>query len=408
VNRTSISNGLHHPASLRSALHAELYEHVMPFWLDRAIDPKGGLNTCFADDGTLLSRDKWLWSQWRAVWVFSRLFRITHEQRYLDIADQIRQFCCSHGWHPDGGWRLCVDASGAEVRGRESIYVDGFAIYALAEFILATGDADAQTWARRTASHVLTVLDQPHDRVPHFPYPVPPGMRMHGIPMIFSLSFHTLAEALGDERCARTARELSDDVMNRFCRPDRGLILERIRDDGTEAPGPEGTAVVPGHAIESMWFQMDIAGRYGPSRTIDRAVDMIRRHLELGWDDQYGGLRLAVDADGRTEVGWPFADVKLWWPHTEAMVAVVRAYEQTGAEWCVEWYERIHAYAFTRFPDRSVGEWRQRLDRQGHPITEVVALPVKDPFHLPRALIHCIEALDRIQDGGATPVRSPT
>ena len=33
------------------------------------------------------------------------------------------------------------------------------------------------------------------------------------------------------------------------------------------------------------------------------------------------------------------------------------------------------------------GEWRQRLDRAGQPVTELIALPVKDPFHLPRAAL---------------------
>ena len=38
---------------------------------------------------------------------------------------------------------------------------------------------------------------------------------------------------------------------------------------------------------------------------------------------------------------------------------------------------------------------RQRLDREGRKIHEVIALPVKDPFHLPRALILAVESLER-------------
>jgi len=30
------------------------------------------------------------------------------------------------------------------------------------------------------------------------------------------------------------------------------------------------------------------------------------------------------------------------------------------------------------------------------PIRDTVALPVKDPFHLPRALIYCVDALERL------------
>ena len=43
-----------------------------------------------------------------------------------------------------------------------------------------------------------------------------------------------------------------------------------------------------------------------------------------------------------------------------------------------------------------LGEWRQKLDREGRPFTATVALPVKDLFHLPRVLILCIEVLERL------------
>ena len=64
------------PAAMAAAVRAHLGEHIMPFWDERAWDDATGtLNTCVDDRGTVLSRDKWLWSQWRAVWVYSRLYR---------------------------------------------------------------------------------------------------------------------------------------------------------------------------------------------------------------------------------------------------------------------------------------------------------------------------------------------
>jgi N-acylglucosamine 2-epimerase len=41
------------------------------------------------------------------------------------------------------------------------------------------------------------------------------------------------------------------------------------------------------------------------------------------------------------------------------------------------------------------GEWRQKLNRDFTPMAGVVALPVKDPFHLPRSLIFQIEMLEK-------------
>lgn len=385
---------------IRDRLQRCLHDEVLPFWMRHGLADNGTINTVLSDDGALLGRGVWLWSQWRAVWVFSRLYRHTSDEQYLSIARRIAAFCYAHGWDDaQGGWRLCVTHDGRQVRGTDSLYTDGFAMYGLAEYIRATNgdDATAIRWARQTAGHVRTVLQGPHDQIPHFPYPIPHGMRVHGLPMMFNLNFFELGRVLMDEQYLALADTLGEEVRSQFYRPDRDLILERVQADGSEGPSPLGTVVVPGHVVESMWFQLDTARGEQRSATQSLAIRMIRRHMELGWDHEHGGLFLAVDADDRPAVGWSHATAKLWWPHTEAMVALLRAFETTGKPWCLDWYDAVHDYAFAHFPHPTAGEWRQRLDRFGRPMNEVVALPVKDPFHLPRALILCLETIERMQ-----------
>jgi N-acylglucosamine 2-epimerase len=50
-------------------------------------------------------------------------------------------------------------------------------------------------------------------------------------------------------------------------------------------------------------------------------------------------------------------------------------------------------YSFRVFPqpDPAVGEWIQIRDRRGQPLERVVALPVKDPYHIARNLIQVLE-----------------
>jgi len=384
---------------LKEFLRGHLLESVVPFWTGCAIDPGGGINSCIRDDGTIVNRDKWLWSQWRAVWVFSKLYnRIEPRGDWLDIARGICDFTSRHGWDDEvGGWVLRLSGDGEVLDGPESIYTDAFAIYGLTELARATGEESPAALARKTAEGVLKRLrNLPADRIPHWPYPIPAGMKTHGIAMIFSLCFWELGLLLDEPDYRDAAVAMSDEIFEDFYRPDRDVVLERIGLDGGECPPPEGTAVVPGHVIEDMWFQIHIARDRGETSRMDKAVELIRRHAELGWDGQFGGLLLAVDADGRDQVGWEFADAKLWWPHTEAMYAMLLAYELTGAEWCLQWYRRVHEYSFSHFPVAEHGEWRQRLRRDGTPLTQTVALPVKDPFHLPRALIYCVDVLDRL------------
>ena len=78
---------------------------------------------------------------------------------------------------------------------------------------------------------------------------------------------------------------------------------------------------------------------------------------------------------------------------TEALVATAYAHVHTGEPWCLEWHERIREWAFAHYPVPT-GEWRQWLDREGQPTTSA-ALPVKDPFHLPRALIWLLDLCGR-------------
>lgn len=381
---------------LHRLLEDHLLNSIMPFWDRHAIDPGGGINTCIGDDGAVISQDKWLWSQWRAVWVYSTLYRcIEQKQEWLETASKIHDFVAQHGWDEQvGGWVLTLSADGEVLRGCESIYADGFAIYALVAFAHASRREAPLALACQTADNVLRRLQLPD--IPHFPYPIPPGARMHGIPMMFSLVMWELGELADEPRYREAAIAFSDDIFTNFYRADRDLIVERIAADNSECPPPLGTTVVPGHVIEDMWFQIHIARDRGDIARIGQACQLIRSHIEVGWDGEYGGLFLALDADGRDDVAWEFADTKLWWPHTEAMYALLLAYEHCRQAWCLDWYERVHRYSFAHYPVAEHGEWQQKLDRRGRPLTDVVALPVKDPFHLPRALIYCLELLKRV------------
>ena len=383
---------------LRDFLHEHLTGDIIPFWLEHGVDPDGGINTCMRDDGSLVSRDKWQWSQWRAVWVFSKLYNeIEAKAEWLDFAEHIYRFNVHNGWDADAkAYVLCLGHDGQVLRGYESVYADGFAIYGMTEYAKASGLSEPLELARRTADCVLERLRSPHDKIPHFPYPIPKGARVHGIPMIFALVLWELGQFTDEDRYREAALAMCDDIFAHFYRADRDLVLERIAVDNSEFPAPLGTAVVPGHVIEDMWFQIHIARDCGNRERIAEACRLTRRHLEFGWDSELGGLLLARDADGRDEVGWEHHDTKLWWPHTEMLYATLIAYEHTREPWCLEWYDKTHDYSFSHYPNQDHGGWTQRLDRHGKPFTGTVALPVKDPFHLPRALIYCLDVLDRL------------
>jgi N-acylglucosamine 2-epimerase len=382
--------------TLLDTYRTTLLDDIVPFWIRHAIDPDGAINNCIADDGSILSRDRWVWSQWRALWVFSKLYNCVETRpEWLDIARGLYGYLMAHGPLDNGHWPTLLDGDGSVKMGYESIYVDGFAVYALVEFWRATQEDAALEAAVDTYRAVDEDLagELPP---PAYPYPIERGAMAHGVSMIFSQAFDELAEATGVAAIDAAADRHHRRVMETFLREDRGLVLEWLGVDEQELAPPKGTVVNPGHAIESMWFQIHIARRHGDEATAVRAAHAMLRHLEFGWDDEFGGIFLARDADGHADIAWKLPDSKIWWPHTEALYGTLIGYEVTGDQAFLDWHDRVHDYAFQRFPVPEHGEWRPNLDRQGNPINEVVALPVKDPFHLPRALIYCIDVLERL------------
>src|SRR5690606_18923775 len=96
-------------------LKAHLFGHVLPFWERHAIDDKGGLFTCISDSGEVLGTEKWLWSQWRAVWVFSRIYNtLDPDPKWLGLARSTADFCIKSGWDSrKEEWALLVSRDGA-------------------------------------------------------------------------------------------------------------------------------------------------------------------------------------------------------------------------------------------------------------------------------------------------------
>ncbi len=382
---------------------AELYrktllEDVVPFWERYTVDPDdGAINNCVDDYGNVLSYDRYLWSQGRALWTFSALYnRVEPRQSWLDIARRVAQYLYSHGRDDSGRWVYRLSKDGEVLDGPISIYVDGFVLNGMGEYYLATGDTRAADIARETWKSVSERLANPGS-YSIAPYELPPGAQTLGIPMIFSFFFWNLGQALRTEEIKQGGLRLAEWLLPTFYSRKHDAVMEFRSIYGGPLALPQGRVVIPGHVIEAMWFLISIFEAADSSRyhqAIAECCRLIRRHIELGWDDDYGGIRLAIDIEGQTPVAWQKADCKPWWVHTEALVATLYAYFYTSDEWFLDWHHRIKDYAFSKYPVPT-GEWRQWLDRYGSPSSSA-ALPVKDPFHLPRALIYSVGILERL------------
>ena len=374
-----------------------LHQKILPFWLNHCIDHRnGGINNCVRDDGKLLSTDKYLWSQGRALWVFSHLYNAhDNDLKWLNIAKPIAEMLLEYGRNDKGEWFYSIKGDGSPAQQPQSIYVDAFCTYGLTEFAKATGDKKALKAAQETFERVSPILDDPSSLMT-LPHPIPKGFQAHGPIMIFAHVFHELGVYSNNLDAIEKSLELANQIMTLHVDQEREVLFEFITKQDSGLDGNIEKTFIPGHAIESMWFMEKIYRYHETHEKIELAMEVIRWHLEKGWDSKFGGLFLACHLENG-KPAWHSPQSKIWWPHTESIQSLLLAYLITGAEWTKMWFRKIHDYTFSHFPNPKNGEWFHNLDRKGNPSPPYLeTLPVKDPFHLPRALMYSINILKQI------------
>lgn len=87
--------------------------------------------------------------------------------------------------------------------------------------------------------------------------------------------------------------------MDVFYQPQLGLILENVYEDGSFCDSFEGRVMNPGHAIEAMWFIMDLGNRLKDEALINKACTIMLNTLEYGWDNDYGGIFYFLDVKNK-------------------------------------------------------------------------------------------------------------
>jgi N-acylglucosamine 2-epimerase len=390
------------PADLTHQYRDALLGDVLPFWEKHSLDREyGGFFTCLARDGSVFDTDKFLWLQARQVWLFSMLYnRMEKRDTWLEVARHGAEFLRRHGMDAEGNWYFSLARDGRPLVQPYNIFSDCFAAMAFSQFALAAGDEDARQIADRTYRNILRRRENPKGK---YAKAVPDSRPMISLalPMILAnltLELDWLLDAGTYDQAVAACRE---EVFSRFLDERRQVLHEQVAPDGSHVDCFEGRLLNPGHGIEAMWFMMDIAERRNDRPLMEQAVEVVLRTLDLGWDQQQGGIYYFLDAQGHPpqQLEW---DQKLWWVHVETLVALLKGYRLTGRPACWDWYERVHAYTWQHFPDPEYGEWFGYLKRGGEVLLPLKGGKWKGCFHVPRGLYLCLRECEKLAAGTAT------
>lgn len=375
-----------------------LMDDFVSFWEEKSVDKEYGGYLCgFDRDGELFFEDKSVWQQGRSLWMFSKLYNeFGKKQVWLDAAKSGYDFINRYCFHEDGHMYFRVTRDGKPLVLRRYYFSEAFAVMGYAEYYKATGIAEVKERAINLYQKMITYYTTPG----YFPPKVNPETRQnkgHSIVMIMMNVSQTMREIDDNPIYEKMIQQSIHTIVTQFIKPEKKALLETVANDGSFIDTPDGRFINPGHSMETAWFLMKEAVRNKDAELMQTAIRVTEWSLERGWDNEMGGIFYFMDLENKPVLSLEW-DMKLFWVHCEAMIALTYAYWYTKEEKYMDWFQKIFAYVKEKFADPGHPEWFGHLHRDGTPIAMIKGSDWKGPFHNVRAYMQLSQLFDKLQN----------
>lgn len=386
------------------AVRRELNDHLLPFWLDHAIDTAGeGFIGRMAKDGTIDPRaPKGLILNARLLWTFSAVYRVNRDPRCWDMAERAGDYLREHFWDTThGGAFWLLDCEGHVLDDKKKIYGQAFYIYALTEHYQAFGAGSAIERAQQLFNlieiHSRDRKDGGYIEVCNRDWSEAENSRLSDKDMDAKKSMNNhlhLLEAYTnlyriwpDAALRERLTELLDLFDRRIAAPETGH-LHHFFDTSWR---PQSADYTFGHDIEASWLLCEAAEVLGDPELTSRAQRLALRLAQVTLAeglDRDGGLFYAGQAGKITDPN------REWWPQAEAVVGFLNAYALSDDDAFLDAAQRVWDYIEKHFINKEQGEWFWRVGPDGTPDpNEPKISEWKSPYHNVRA---CLETIDRL------------
>ncbi len=376
---------------LKNEFETELFERVLPFWTRYSPDRQyGGYFNCLDRDGSVYDSTKHVWLQARQVWMFSKLYN-DHKAdlQWLEMAAWGMDFLKKYARRADNRVYFSLSRKGEPIYLQRKMFSECFYLMAFAQYSKASGDQGLQGEIREMFKTIWDLAFVPGSTG----RPMMPGNAIEqtlAVPMILLNVIEEITDnnnSLYDSEIHYCIQAISKHLID-------GKMYENLVKDGSQSETAASRLLSPGHAIEAGWFLQHWALELQDSALLETSASIIRNAFHQGWDAEFEGLFYFIDADGKSPIQLEW-DMKLWWPHCEAMYGFLLNYATFGLRKDWELFVQVKSFAFKHFSDPENGEWYGYLDRQGRLTHSFKGGPYKGCFHVPRALYYCWKVLKK-------------
>ena len=397
---------------LRRQYRYDLFDDFLPFIDKFVIDHELGGFMCNTDrDGTNLSTKKNSWYIGRGVWVYSFLYNeLERKPEYLEVAKKATEFILRDPPKGEDLWPAeydkrgnAVEAQGQYIGGKyvpvsKQVYGDLFIANGLAEYARACGDERYWDMARQLVLKCVKLYDRPdYDPTAPIVYLAGdegsqmPGVRLLGVWMLLVRVGSQMAAHREDAQIDAVVRRSIGAIFDHHYNPEYDLLNEVLNHDMSRPDNEYRDLVYTGHGIETLWMVLYEAHRRGDRELFEKSARLLKRTMEVAWDDVYGGFFRGCKDINKDD--WILD--KALWVQEEALIGTLFVLEKTGAPWAREWFSKIFAYVQKTFPLKKHGHalWDLWPDRKG---TFVEHYERVGNFHHPRHLMLNLLSIERM------------
>ncbi|MCK5456870.1 MAG: AGE family epimerase/isomerase [Melioribacteraceae bacterium] len=402
-----------------------LNEKLIPFWAQRAVEPKfGGFQTNYDRNGNRTEvTEKSFLSQCRSIFTISHAMRLGFD--WPNGQESIKQgieFLSKYFLDKENdGYYWIVAEDGKPVDENKIIYGHSFLIYGLSEYALLTGDKFAKDEAIRMFDMLQTKVADKDDGGYHehfdrfFNLKQSRGdIKSHkslDVHMHLMEAFTTLYELTGAENHKQALIDVIDLIFDKMVDPKTGTGISMFTNewkpianveldtvwgrDRFDEDGKNTDITSYGHNIELAWLYLHAQDVLGIPRekSLDRVIPIYEHTFKNGIDWKYGGIYVEGERNGQaTEL------TKEFWQQAEAMVGFLDAYQLTNDSRYLDAYKNIHDFVFTKIINWDQGEWFALSEENGDLIWNYMGTSWKVFYHTVRGTCQIVDRMKKLLD----------
>jgi mannobiose 2-epimerase len=387
-------------AQFKAELSQEL-ENILKYWKEFSVDKRNGgfIGQRNHHNKEIPNASKGIILNTRLLWTFSAVanHKEEHASELKSIADRAYGYLKKEFRDDNlGGVFWEVDAEGNPIDRKKQIYAQAFAIYALSEYYILSGDEEAKEWAvelfnlvekharEREFNGYLEAFQEdwsPIDdmRLSEKDKNSAKTMNTH---LHVLEAYTTLYKITKSEAVKEALDNLIELFLDKFYDP-KNQHFQLFFDNQWNR---EGNVVSYGHDIEAIWLMIEAAKASGNKvlikKTQDIAVPVADTFLKEAYVPGKGVINEKDLDSGKIDTD------RHWWPQAEAMVGLEYAYQISGEKNFRNAIFDIWNFTQEHIIDRENGEWFFRIDENNRPYTQEDKLGMwKCPYHNSRACI---------------------